>query len=515
MKLVSSATMREIDRKAIDERGIPSDELMENAGRGIAMRILSELLPQPKSSQVVVFCGKGNNSGDGYVVARHLKEAGADVDVYFIGPIDKLSPNARLNHDRADKLGLKMHEITRIDDLPETVECDLAIDAVFGTGFSGVPRGLTGELIEYINDQNCLIAAVDLPSGLNADNGACEGAAVSVDCTYTLAQPKFGLFLSPGREICGDIAVVPIGIPDEVVDSFDLKLDLATGALISALLPIRKPDGHKGDFGRVLTIAGSTGMTGAAALSALASLRSGCGLSKLACPRSTQPVLATKLTEVMTAPMPDVRKKGVFALRGLGEFRQLIKEHDAIVLGPGIGRHHETIELVQRIIAGLDKPTIIDADGLNAFVGHTEILRDCQAPLVLTPHSGEFARLSGNEVPPEHEIEARIDAALKFAAENNVVLVLKGSPTLVVSPDGRCTLNPTGNHGMATGGSGDVLSGIIGTFLAQIDDAYNAAVAGVFVHGLAGDFAADEITPRTLIAGDIIDNLSEVFETLD
>jgi len=515
VKLVSSATMRQIDRKAIDGRGIPSAELMENAGRGIAMRILSELLLKPESSHVTVFCGKGNNGGDGYVIARYLKEAGAEVVVYYLGPIDKLSPDARLNYDRADKLGLEMHEVGGIDDLPDELECDLAIDAVFGTGFSGTPRGLAGELVEYINDLDCLIAAVDMPSGLNADNGACEGSVVDVDCTYTLALPKFGLFLSPGREICGDVAVVPIGIPDDVIDSFDLKPDLATGAFVAELLPIRKPDSHKGDFGRVLTIAGSTGMTGAAALSALASLRSGCGLSRLACPKSTQPVAATKLTEVMTAPMPDVRKKGVFALRSLGEVRQLIKDHDAVVLGPGIGRHHETMELTRRIVAGLDKPTVIDADGLNAFVGHTEILRDCQTTLVLTPHPGEFARLSGSEVPPEREIEVRIETALKFAAANNVVLVLKGSPTLVASPDGRCTLNPTGNHGMATGGSGDVLSGIIGTFLAQMDNAYDAAVVGVFVHGLAGDFAADEITPRALIAGDIIDYLSEVFEALE
>ncbi len=515
MKIVSSTTMREIDRLAIDQRGIPSQDLMEDAGHGIAARMISELLPRPESSQVAVFCGKGNNGGDGYVIARFLKEAGAEVVVYFMGPIDKLSTDARLNYDRADKLGLEMHEVSKIDDLPEELECDLAIDAIFGTGFSGAPRDLAGELIEYVNVQDCMIAAVDMPSGLNADNGVCEGAAVDVDCTYTLALPKFGLFLSPGREICGDLAVVPIGIPDEIMDSLDLKTSLATGALISELLPIRKPDGHKGDFGRVLTIAGSIGMTGAAALSALASLRAGCGLSKLACPGSTQPVLATKLTEVMTSPMPDVRKKGVFALRALGEFRQLTKEYDSVVLGPGIGRHHETMELIRRLVAGLDKPTVIDADGLNAFVCHIEILRDCQTPLVLTPHAGEFARLSDSEVPPEREIEARIDAALKFAADNKVVLVLKGSPTLIASPDGRCTLNPTGNHGMATGGSGDVLSGIIGTFLAQMDDAYDAAVTGVFVHGLAGDFAADEITPRALIAGDLIDNLSEVFEALE
>jgi len=308
-------------------------------------------LPSPESSRVAILCGKGNNGGDGYVVARYLKNAGAEVDVYFLGPVDKFSTDARLNYDRAAKLDLNLREISNISDLPPVLECDLVVDAIFGTGFTGAPRGLAGELIEYINGQDCLTVAIDMPSGLNADTGGYEGAVVDADYTYTLAQPKFGLFLSPGREVCGDVEVVPIGIPADVIDGFDLKIDLATIEWVSEILPVRKPDGHKGDFGRVLTVAGSTGMTGAAAMAALASLRSGCsgcGLSKLACPNTTQPVLAQKLTEVMTRPMPDVAKKGAFALRALGEIRQLIKEHDSVVLGPGIGRHHETMERRRR-----------------------------------------------------------------------------------------------------------------------------------------------------------------------
>jgi len=515
VKLVTAATMRQIDREAIDNRGIPSDTLMENAGSGIALRILADLLPRPDSSRVMVFCGKGNNGGDGFVVARHLKQAGADVEVFFIGPPDELSRDAKLNYDRATQVDLKLNQVNSIDELPGMLECDLVVDAIFGTGFSGAPRGLAAEMIEYINDLGTLVVSVDLPSGLNADTGTYEGAVVEADYTYTLAQPKFGLFLSPGREVCGDVEIIPIGIPDDVVASFDLNIDLATTEWVSSILPARKPDGHKGDFGRVLTVAGSTGMTGAAAMAALSSLRAGCGLAKLACPATTQPVLASKLTEVMTRPMPDVGRKGAFALRGLGEIRELIKEHDSVILGPGIGRHHETFELMRRLVSALDKPAIIDADGLNAFEGHTDILRDCPAPLVLTPHPGEFARLSGDAPPPEREIEARADAASKFAAEHGVVVVLKGSPTLTAGPDGRCCLNPTGNHGMATGGSGDVLSGIVGTLLAQCDDAYEAAAAAVFIHGLAGDFAAQALTPRAMIAGDMINHLPEVFQLLD
>lgn len=515
MKLVTSATMRQIDREAIDNRGIPSDKLMENAGSGIALRILTDLLPQPVSSRVCVYCGKGNNGGDGFVVARHLSQAGVEVQVFFIGPPKDLSKDARLNYDRAVDLQLKLHEIKSYDDLPRSIGCDLAVDAVFGTGFTGSPQGLAAEMIEYINDLDAIVVAVDMPSGLNADTGQHEGVVVEADYTYTLALPKFGLFLSPGREVCGDVEVIPIGIPDDVVAKFNLRIDLATIEWVSSILPPRKPDGHKGDFGRVLTIAGSTGLTGAAAMAALSSLRAGCGLAKLACPKSTQPVLAMKLTEVMTCPMPDVRSKGVFALRGLGEIRQLITEHDSVILGPGIGRHHETSELMRRLVTTLDKPAIIDADGLNAFEGRVEILRDCKAPLVLTPHLGEFQRLSGNTPSPERDIEARAEMAIRFAIDNRVVVVLKGSPTLTAAPDGRCALNPTGNHGMATGGSGDVLSGIIGTLLGQCPDPYEAAVAGVFIHGLAGDLAADAFTPRAMIAGDMITYLPEVFQMLE
>lgn len=513
MKLVTSETMRQIDREAIDGRGIPSEQLMENAGQGIAERILANLLPSAGSGSAAVFCGKGNNGGDGYVVARHLYRAGVDVSVYFLGPVEKLSTDAKLNFDRAAGMGLDLNEITSIEDLPDFIEQDVLVDAIFGTGFSGAPRGLAGEVIDYIAEQESLIAAVDLPSGINADNGRFEGAVVPADYTFTLALPKFGLYLSPGRELAGEVEVVPIGIPDDVVPAFDLTIDLTTDAFVSDTLPVRKPDGHKGDFGRVLLVAGSTGMTGAAAMAAESALRAGCGLAKLACPRTVQPVLATMIPEATSHPLPDVAKKGALALRSLGEIKKLLEENDSLILGPGIGRHHETFELIRRLVAGLQIPAIIDADGLNALAGHLEIIRECPAPLVLTPHPGEFKRLAGNSVP--EDIHERAQVARQFAAEHDVVLVLKGSPTLVAGPDGDCWLNSTGNDGMATGGSGDVLSGIIGTFLAQDMRPIDAAVCGVYVHGFAGDLAAEMLTPRAMIAGDLIEYLPQVFEVLD
>ena len=244
-------------------------------------------------------------------------------------------------------------------------------------------------------------------------------------------------------------------------------------------------------------------------MTALSALRSGCGLVKLGAPKTVQPVLATMVTEATSHPLPDVGRKGKLALRGLGEVRQLVDQHDAVVIGPGIGLHRETGELVRRLVSGLGKPVMIDADGLNALVGHADILKGCPSTPVLTPHAGEFKRLFERDVP--NDIHERINVVTEIAAEYEIVLVMKGSPTLVATPEKDCYLNPTGNHGMATGGSGDVLSGIIGSFLAQGMDVVDAAVAGVFIHGLAGDFAADNLTPRSLIASDMIDALPDVF----
>ncbi len=512
MKLVTSAQMRKIDREAIDNRSIPGEWLMENAGRGIATGILQKLIRTPSEATVTIFCGKGNNGGDGYVVARHLYEAGVNVTVYFLGPLDKLSPDARLNFDRAAGLGVTLYEIKSSDDLPKDLSCDLIIDAVFGTGFSGAPKGLSAEIIEFINSQDTEIVAVDAPSGLNVDNGQFEGAVVRADYTFTMALPKYGLYLSPGRELAGGVQVVPIGVPNDVVESFDLENELITPEIVAACLPTRKPDGHKGDFGRLFVLAGSTGMTGAAAMAGLSALRAGCGLVKIGCPKSVQPVLATKLTEVMTHPFPDVGGRGMFALRGLGEVRKFVAENDAVVIGPGIGTHHETFELIRRLVSKLDKPAIIDADGLNALAGHTDVLKGCSVMPILTPHPGEFRRLT-DRVTPE-DIQERADMVRSVAADFNVILVLKGSPTLVSAPGGNCYLNPTGNNGMATAGSGDVLSGIIGSFLAQGMDPFDASVAGVYVHGLAGDYATHMLTERAMIAGDMIDNLPDVFELL-
>ncbi len=514
MKLVTSAQMQQIDRLAIDHYGIPGPQLMENAGRGIAEHLLTRHLPVATGATVAIFCGKGNNGGDGFVIARYLHRAGASVSVYFLGPPDGLSPDAQLNYNRAHEAGIKTLDIRSASDLPSDLDCQLIVDAIFGTGFSGAPRDLAADMISFINRQAGIpVISVDLPSGLNADNGQHDGKVVHATATCTLALPKYGLYLSPGRELAGEIAIIDIGIPDDVIAKSPAVAELITLETVTTLLPARKPDGHKGDFGKLFVLAGSIGLTGAAALTSLSALRSGCGLVKLGCPAGTLPILATKLTEVTTHPLPDVRRKGVLALRALGETRTLIDEHDAVVIGPGIGRHHETFELIRRLVSKLEKPSIIDADGINALADHLEILRQCPSTPVITPHPGEFARLTGKSVPSD--IHERMALTVATASDLKVVLLLKGSPTIIASPDGRTYLNPTGNSGMATGGSGDVLSGMIGCFLTQGINPVDAAVCGAYLHGLAGDVAADDRSERSLIAGDLLDFLPEVFRNLE
>ena len=540
MKLVTAEQMRQIDRATIDGQVVPGPELMENAGRGTAEKLLAGVMDGSGREKVAVFCGKGNNGGDGFVVGRHLFQAKVDVAIYFIGPVGELSADARLNFDRAAGIGMNLIEITSDDVLSKEIACDYLIDAIFGTGFSGAPRGLAAKVIKYINRQRGkTVISVDLPSGLNADTGQHEGEVVKADYTFPLALPKYGLYVSPGRELAGQVQVVPIGIPDHIMDKFDLPVELITPEMVSIRLPIRKPNGHKGDFGKLFVLAGSTGLTGAAAMAAKSALRSGCGLVKVGCPRTVLPIIASLAMEATSWPLPDVAKKGALALRGLGEVRKLAQEHDAVIIGPGLGQHHETQELVRRFLSTLDKPAIVDADGLNALVGHIDVikanvgqvserptnkrqesetpaLRETKVPpaLVLTPHPGEFKRLTGETVPPESDIHRRIKVAINVACDLKCVMVLKGSPTLVVNPSGACYVSPTGNNGMATGGSGDVLSGAIGSFLAQGMSAIEASICGVYIHGLAGDFAAVDLSERGMIAGDMIDYLADAFAML-
>ncbi len=514
MKIVTASQMQRIDRCAIDDQKIPSLELMENAGRGIASTILADLsstLPEPRFT---VVCGKGNNGGDGFVIARYLQEARGNVEVFFLGPIEKLSADARVNHGHALENGVTVNEITSIEDVPKQLDSDYLIDAIFGTGFTGAPRGVSAELIDWINNQDKpIIIAVDIPSGVNADNGRQDGDAVSADQTFSLALPKIGLTVFPGKASCGELQVIPIGIPDDVIEQAEISTNLITGELVSTLLPYRQPDGYKGTFGKVFLLAGSFGMTGAASLSAQSAYRSGSGLVKIGCPKSVLPTISALAPEPTLHGLPELNKKGALALRALGEVRQLSDAHDAIIVGPGLGMYHETQELVRRFLSKLDKPTIIDADAINALAQSTDILQAMTFDKVLTPHVGEFERLTGKKIPDD--ILDKIDVIQEYANRFNCVLLLKGNPTIIADQSGQSWINPTGNNGMATGGSGDVLSGLIGALLGAGMDAIDATICGAYIHGLAGDIAATELGSRSMIASDIIRYLSDAFQIVE
>jgi NAD(P)H-hydrate epimerase len=512
MKLVTSSQMRNIDKKTIEGIGIPGLELMEKAGMGTAL-VAKQMLGEPEGKEVLIFCGRGNNGGDGFVVGRYLSEWGAQVKFYLTAKKAAVKGDAKVNLDKAVDLDLPIFEIQSEDEIPEQIKADLVVDALFGTGFEGQIEGYTKTIVERINASGVPVLAVDISSGLHADSGTYVGPCVRADRTATMALPKMGHFFFPGKKMSGKVSVIDIGVPPHVVEEERITLNLITSEEIRQMIPERPGDAYKGSCGRVILIAGSTGMTGAAALASLSCLRAGAGMAILGTPKTLNPILEIKLTEVMTHPLPDVRKKGVLALRGLGEIRELLKWGDCCAIGPGLGQHHETIELVKRLVGKLKMPTVIDADGLNSLAKDVSILKECKAPLILTPHIGELSRLNG--VPASEIAKDRVKYAREFAQEYNCVLVFKGAPTIISDPGGQTYVNPTGNAGMATAGSGDVLTGIIVGLLAQKlvlekdKDVKNimleSALAGVYVHGLTGDIAKEEKGEMGIIAGDMME----------
>jgi NAD(P)H-hydrate epimerase len=507
MKLAYADEMREMDRKTIEEMGLPGPVLMENAGRSVTA-VCEDLLEQLPPGPTVVVAGKGNNGGDGFVVARWLHWAGYEVEVCLLAELDELDGDAAINANFADRVGVPIHESTDREVLDERLACArLIVDGVLGTGISGEVRGSAREAIEAINSAEAPVVSVDIASGVDADTGAILGDAVRAHSTVTFALAKVGMYQYPGRGRCGQIVIAPIGMTRELTQSDELSTNLTTSADAERMLPGRAPDMHKGDAGRLLIVAGSVGMTGAAAMTGLAATRSGAGLVYVACPESLNDVLEAKCTEVLTQPMPetDARSLALAAEEPLLEFADGM---DAVVLGPGLSQNDESAELARRLAAQLELPMMIDADGLNAFAGQPDALAERPAPTVLTPHPGEFARLADREIS---EIQAdRPQAARELAERSGCVVLLKGAGTVTAAPDGEAWINPTGNEGLAAGGSGDVLSGMIGAFLAGGSSALHAAVGGAFYHGRAAEVAA-EGGVRGMVPPMLLDVLRGVF----
>jgi NAD(P)H-hydrate epimerase len=500
--------MREADRRAIDEIGIPSLVLMENAGRQVvaAMEAVHEDLGDRR---VAILCGRGNNGGDGFVVARTLLQRGVDVSVFLIGQVAEVRGDARVNLDILGRLGLTVVEIADSQawelHFSEIADCTLIVDAIFGTGLNAPLSGLMETVVADVNGAGIPIVSIDLPSGLSADTPDPIGDSIEAGLTITLAAPKLPLVLPPAETRAGDIVIADIGIPVSLIEALDgPRLDLLTRTAMRELITPRAPDSHKGDYGHVLIVAGSRGKTGAAHLAAVSALRSGAGLVTVATPACCQPIVAAMRAEYMTEALAETAD-------GLDpdEAERLLEQaHDVIAIGPGLGQAPGTQRFVGALVDRATTPLVIDADALNAFAGDADRLsgRDGR-DVIITPHPGEMARLLDTSV--EQVQAARIEIARRFASEHHLYVVLKGHRTLIATPDGKVFINPTGNAGMATGGTGDVLTGMIAAWLAQLLDTEAACKLAVYLHGMAGDLADADEGEISMTAGDVASHLGD------
>jgi NAD(P)H-hydrate epimerase len=515
MKILTGTQMAELDRFAIEEIGIPSLVLMENAGRSVFEAIRARF-PDFHQKKIVVVCGKGNNGGDGLVLARHLINHGAMAEILVLSAPKNLSLDTQANAKILEQSDETIHYIETEENLTQVAtllsNADLIIDAIFGTGFKGEARGLNAQVIELINLSPAFVFSIDIPSGIEGNSGQVLGSAVMADLTLTLALPKIGLLLYPGRGYVGELSMGDVGYPRSLIENFESSLELVEADWVRANLPERRPDGHKGDFGRVLVIAGSQGMTGAARLTAKAALRAGAGLVYLAHPASLSSAIESKLTEVVKLPMPD--SDGALTAHSLSSLEKALTSKTVVAIGPGLSQNAQIATLLNRLLPKLKIPTVLDADGINNLSDISVLSeKKLKAPLVLTPHAGELARLLGKT---REEIEAhRVEIAEQTAKELGVTLVLKGAPTITAWPDGKIFVNSTGNSGLASGGSGDVLTGLIVGLIAQGMDVPQAAVAGVYLHGRTADALKKKLGERGMIASDLIRYLPKTLRELE
>ncbi|MEX5213808.1 MAG: NAD(P)H-hydrate dehydratase [Nitrospiraceae bacterium] len=507
MKIVTAAQMQTLDRRTIREGGIPSLVLMERAGTAVVGAMASRY-GDLTGKRVTIVCGKGHNGGDGFVVARLLSKRRAQVRVLLFHPITDLVSDSKTMYRRL--LRTAGGRTTVAGASPKQLAgslawSDLVVDALLGTGLSSPVTGTYGTVIDLLNQAGRPIVAVDLPSGLQTDTGHVLGHTVRADLTVTFGLPKLGLYLNEGIDHAGEVRIADIGIPGDYVDAVPAPLSLLTAETVARLLPIRRPSSHKGTFGHAGIIAGSPGKTGAAALAAKAALRTGAGLVTVATPRGVNDVLESKLLEVMTYPVPDTADR-TFSVNALDLISGFVAARTAVAIGPGLSTHPETVELIHRLLGLIEKPCVLDADALNAVADRPESLLRCRAPLILTPHPGEMARLV--KVDNAQAVNRdRISVASSFAAAHGSLVVLKGARTLLADEGGRLAICPTGNPGLATAGTGDVLTGMIVSLVAQGLSPWDAACSASYLHGLAGDLAAQVHGQAGMIAGDVIDQI--------
>jgi ADP-dependent NAD(P)H-hydrate dehydratase / NAD(P)H-hydrate epimerase len=509
MKLLATAeVMRGFDQIAIERFGIPGLVLMENAGRA-CVDVLEHRIGSVAGKHVVVACGKGNNGGDGFVIARHLFNHGARVDVLLLSPAGKLSGDAATNFkvlprlQRISQGRLKILGTAGTSALQRAEGAEVIIDAIFGTGFSGVPKGRANEMILWINHQPGVVMAVDIPSGIDATTGEARGNAVRAAFTVTMGAAKPGHYVGAGRLSSGEVHVADISIPPDAMRPPAKATFLVEESDVVGVVPPRPFNAHKYSVGKVLVIAGSRSFTGAPVLTSLAALKSGAGAVVLCVPSSIHGMIVRKVTDVIVVPCAET-PAGTLAERAMEDLEDRLQWADVVIIGPGLSRNDETDALVRSLVVRAACPLVLDADGLNAMGGHARILRARKAPTILTPHTGELSRLVGTA---SAELDTlRVEAARGASDSLNSIVVLKGAPTVTASK-GVAVLNVTGNPGMATIGSGDVLTGMIAALIGQGGGCFEAAYAGVFLHGRAGDLAARRLGERSILASDILSHI--------
>jgi NAD(P)H-hydrate epimerase len=506
--------MAQIDRRTIEEFGVPGEKLMERAGEGVFRAVMRTLAGRERG--VLLFAGKGNNGGDAFVVGRRLQQAAIPNLTVLLGQESELRGDAATNFARLKETEAEIVVAHEAKDLSRVSSegFSVVVDGIFGTGMKGAAQGLYAVAIELINQafgRAKKVVAIDIPSGINGDTGLHEGPCVSADVTVTMGLPKVGLLRADALNFIGKLEIVDIGIPLQVIQEAPSPADLLTETEMSALIPRRKRITHKGDYGRVFVLAGSRGFTGAAAMVCSSAMRGGSGLVFLGIPASLNPILEVKLTEPMTVPL-DETSEGTVAFSAVPKILEQLSRCTNAIIGPGLSTHPETARLVEEILRQAKVPLLIDADGLNCLQGKTELLRRYPAPLIVTPHPGEMSRLAGFEA--RHITENSWEVAADFAKQNGVIVILKSAETVVADTDGSLYINIAGDAGMATGGMGDVLSGVVGSLVGQGLKPIDAAKLGTFVHGLAGEMGVEEKGQLSLIASDVTDLLPGAFERI-
>ncbi len=502
MRLLTKEQANKLDKVAIDDYNVLGKTLMENAGRGLANFIQLKLIKKNKA-KIGIICGKGNNGGDGFATASMLKDIGFNISIYCLIPFKEISRDSLFFHNECIKKNISIfYEGVAPKALPDF---DLMIDAIIGTGFYGELNTTLSSWTKWLNNAKCRIS-VDIPSGINANTGKASINAVKSNYTITMGSPKIGMMLEPGKSHCGLINTIDIGLPIDLKNKKSFDWSLLENSQINSMIDNLEKTTHKYKQGKVLVLAGSVGMTGAAYLSTMGALRSGAGVTKTFAPSSLNHIYEKMITEGITVPCDDLGN-GYFIEDNYDTIMSHVDWCDVIIIGPGLGLNPKTSKLVAKLIKKINKPLVIDADGFQPFYNNTELFNKINSSFVITPHLGEFSKLTGLDNKfLEDDLPKNIDLFMnKFSG----TLLLKNAPSFVAWESKGC-VNSTGNPGLATAGSGDVLTGIIASFIAQGNTIEDAAKIGMFIHGKAGDELALEISQRGLIASDLLNTVAGV-----